>query len=118
MSKHDAEAYGLAWSMFTRMCASYEATPEKVDAAWLEDETREFWLDEAQAVLDYQRTLWTAALEELSLSDVEDVDWFLTTGVLRASLELARDGEDVDLILLTLCANSDIYVGGDDDDDD
>lgn len=54
MSEHSVEAYGLGWSMFLRRCTLDGSHADEVDAAWLTPQVREFWMDEAQAVLDYQ----------------------------------------------------------------
>ena len=113
MSEHAAEAYGLAWAMFTRSCASYEAAPEQVDQAWLEDEVREFWLDEAQAVLDHQATERMKAGQEALEQEGTAAWWVLTDELFRAALEKAKAGEDIDVIQLELYANADIRpLGG------
>lgn len=54
MSSLSTEAYGLALSMFQRRSTLDDADPALVQLAWLDPDIRAFWLDEAQAVLDYQ----------------------------------------------------------------
>ncbi len=54
MTALSTEAYALAWMMFQRRCTLDGADPALVELAWLDDDIRAFWLDEAQAVLDYQ----------------------------------------------------------------
>lgn len=48
---HCALHEGLARAMFDRQAGTYDADPEEANLAWLDPGVRQFWLDEAWAVI-------------------------------------------------------------------